>query len=99
VVTFYSSSNAMLAGQPRDSRRGIEAPGSQGGFGRLRDTPGWCGASTPPVVHLEGEASAHSLTDQDINDRLVRASRTRQAAQAAQAQLAQAAGQSRGARC
>jgi hypothetical protein len=26
--------------------------------------------STPPVVHVDDEASAHSLTDQDINDRL-----------------------------
>ena len=26
--------------------------------------------STPPVVHFEDEASAQSLTDQDINDRL-----------------------------
>lgn len=57
--------------QPRDPRRGDRAPGSQGGSGG-RDTPGWCDVSTPPVVRFENEASAQSLTDQDIDDRLAR---------------------------
>ena len=56
--------------QPRDPRRGDRAPGSQGGSGCVRDTPRWCGVSTPPVVHFENEASAQSLTDQDIDYRL-----------------------------
>jgi hypothetical protein len=56
--------------QPRDPRRGDRAPGSQGGSGCARGTPGWCGVSTPPVVHFGHEAPAHSVTDRDIGDRL-----------------------------
>lgn len=66
----FCSSSAMRSGQPRDPRRGDRAPGSQGGSGRVRHTPRWCGVSTPPVIRLENEASAQSLTEQDINDRL-----------------------------
>ncbi len=58
--------------QPRDPRRGDRAPGSQGGSGRVRDTPRWCDVSTPPVVHFDNEAPAQSLTDQDIDDRPAR---------------------------
>ena len=58
--------------QPRDPRRGDRAPGSQGGSGGARDTPRWCDVSTPPVVRFENEASAQSLTEQDIDDRLAR---------------------------
>jgi hypothetical protein len=66
----FCSSSAMRSGQPRDPRQGDRAPGSQGGSGRVRHTPRWCGVSTAPVSRLEKEASAQSLTDQDINDRL-----------------------------
>jgi hypothetical protein len=54
----------------REIRRADRAPGGQGGSGRVRDTPRWCGVSTAPVIHFGNEAWAQSLTDLDINDRL-----------------------------
>ena len=71
VTTFYSSSNVILPGNREIRAEGTVRLAVRADLAAPA-TPRVVRRDYPPVVHLGNEAPAQSLTDQDIDDRLVR---------------------------